>query len=397
MRLTHRFLISLAVLCTAAVAPAKAVRDAPQYPARLVLVDYAVTGAGTPRSWLGPVYAEVLCQRLRQSEHLLVVPPVEQRQQSAGVAASSVEMVTTNLLATLKNTRADYVLGGLLEDKGEKIHVVSVIAARVTGRPMVVDSGEVTLDKLFRSQADVIVQRLLPQTGQRFTADEYKAMSEYDPKSSSAVLELVGKGWRAWSSEAPEPSMALWREALKIEPHSTLATEALGQALVAYHRQILAEARDLAKDGVIERRHDAEAHFRLAEVLSESGEWEAAADEYEEAAKLRNAFLDAYLGWGYALLQEGHIDKAAAIFDSALLIDPRNARAYYNRGVAAFRQGKLEEARRYWDEGLKRAPDDPLLAAAVARYGTPSLAAGTLGPAASPGVDAGGSHREAKP
>ena len=117
------------------------------------------------------------------------------------------------------------------------------------------------------------------------------------------------------------------------------------------------------KTGVYPKRpisqpDNAMAQFHLAAALAEQGRWSAACDQYKLALSLHPNLVEAYVGWGRALLEMGQPEPAILKFEGALTLDPEEHTALYDKGVACFLLGNMDAARKQWNNVLKLYPDD---------------------------------------
>jgi tetratricopeptide (TPR) repeat protein len=336
---------------------------------RVVVADFVVTGLTAPRYWLGPVYSAVLARRLRPCLEMLVTEPLALRQAAQGSAPREIEGVVEALLQAAQSCRAAYAIGGLIEDLGAKLRITPVIVPSGPGKPYHPLRPEVTLDKLFQPQIDVVLAVFLRAMGIRVSAESYQAMVEYEPPFTPDTMELLGKGWRLYSPETPEDSFRLWRQALALDRKCALAEEALAETGRLYRQRLAEQAVAFYEREIANAPKDAAPHYHLAELYAEQGRWSPAAVEYERAVTLRMNFVDAYVGWGVAWLEMGQLEQAIAKFNGALVLEPTNRKALYNKGVALYRRGYNKEAIKQWEEVVRLYPDDKAARAALQSYG----------------------------
>jgi tetratricopeptide (TPR) repeat protein len=82
---------------------------------------------------------------------------------------------------------------------------------------------------------------------------------------------------------------------------------------------------------------DAEYYYNKGMGNAESGKFDRASRDFENAINLDNNYIDPYLARGEMNLQKGEYQNAKYDFDEVILMDPDNWKAYYLRGLANMR------------------------------------------------------------
>ncbi len=148
-------------------------------------------------------------------------------------------------------------------------------------------------------------------------------------------------------------------------PSDSQAQLHLGQALVGLGKKKEAEQyfRALIENGPGspsgQSGNLATAHYTLASLLVERGEFRNSITSFEKAIKLspeQGTWLAA-LGSAYAEI--GELDKAVACLQTAIEFDDTLSRAQYNLGTILAIQGKLEPAIESYKDALRNEPNDP--------------------------------------
>ncbi len=179
------------------------------------------------------------------------------------------------------------------------------------------------------------------------------------------------------------------RAALKTSPHSPVALNNLGKALLlrgrvvdaeAKFRQALAykpdygvahfnlamalrdqgrmeEARAECYEAVEFSPYNAEAHSNLAVVLWRMGDRAVAFEHFREAIRLNPDNEKFHYNFGLALDQAGLLDEALAEFRIVTDLDPRNVDAYLFIGYALGVKGQYQDAETVLRDVLKGHPD----------------------------------------
>ena len=90
---------------------------------------------------------------------------------------------------------------------------------------------------------------------------------------------------------------------------------------------------------------DAQYYYNRGVDRAESGKYDKAEKDFENAIDLDNTYIDPYVSRGEMYLQNGEYQNAKYDLDEAILIDPENWYAYYLRGVANMRLSSSKYSR----------------------------------------------------
>jgi tetratricopeptide (TPR) repeat protein len=90
---------------------------------------------------------------------------------------------------------------------------------------------------------------------------------------------------------------------------------------------------------------DAEYYYNRGVDRAESGKYDKAEKDFENAIDIDKTYIDPYVSRGEMYLQKGEYQNAKYDLDEAILIDPQNWYAYYLRGVANMRLSSSKYSR----------------------------------------------------
>jgi len=151
-------------------------------------------------------------------------------------------------------------------------------------------------------------------------------------------------------------TIALFRHALAVNPHSALSNYNLGLAhaqraelrtAVAYYRKALALAP----------RHK-RAHNNLGNALGRMGRYAEAARHFSHAFRIDPSFAEAHYNLARVLDADRRPADAVSQYSRALSIDPGYLDAHYNLANLFFRRGHVDRAIYHGSEALKLDPTD---------------------------------------
>jgi tetratricopeptide (TPR) repeat protein len=159
-------------------------------------------------------------------------------------------------------------------------------------------------------------------------------------------------------------AVGLLRQVLALEPHSAAAHYNLGAVLSQIGEW---EAAAASFDRAIAAQPDnADAYFNRGNVLYALKRLDAAIASYDLAIAQRPAHAGAYCNRANILSELGHREAAIASFDKAIAVNPRSAVAFYSRGVVLKELNRLEEALDSYSHAIAVNPN---LAAAYCNRG----------------------------
>jgi tetratricopeptide (TPR) repeat protein len=118
----------------------------------------------------------------------------------------------------------------------------------------------------------------------------------------------------------------------------------------------LAEARSSAHE-LLKTKNTAELHNLLGEIEEKDGQYVAAANEYETAARQDPSESNLF-DWGSELLLHRTLDPAVEVFQQASQRYPRSPRLALGLGVALFSRGNYDDAVKALLKGADLNPSD---------------------------------------
>jgi adenylate cyclase len=149
---------------------------------------------------------------------------------------------------------------------------------------------------------------------------------------------------RGWSllnggptnKDGVQRSVALFEDALRIDPDNSQARVGLAQALTLVYRnrwdpeaaRVLARADEAATRAVAAAPNYAHAHYVKAEVLGLSNRFDAALATYDSAIALDRNHAAAYVGRARNLVGIGRAADALAPVEKAIRLSPRDPDLY---------------------------------------------------------------------
>jgi lipoprotein NlpI len=138
------------------------------------------------------------------------------------------------------------------------------------------------------------------------------------------------------------------------------------------------KAIDDLNDAIRLNPHLAEAFHSRGVAWVKKGEYDKAISDFNKAISFNAQDAESFDGRGVAWFNKGEYDKAIADFNDAIRVNKQDTVAFYHRGLAEFNQGKYEIAATDFAQKLQLSQDGAsiiLLYLSRARSGVPDSAA----------------------
>ncbi len=333
--------------------------QAPSAPARpqgrsVAVLAFANLTGNPADDWLGQGMAESLTADFAKVRGLRSISreQIFDVQRSAGALTGRMEDERQSIELG-RRLGATWVVAGAVQRLGDRVRVTAQTIAVDEGRTVSSTKLDGTLNDVFDLQ-DRLVEELVRQGLQReLEQSEKRAIGAdaHDPEAyeaySRGMLNL-----RLATEESVARGIALFEQALAIEPGYVDALVALGSALqlrgaFLVKADTLARSRALLEQAIALAPDRADAHVRLGQVLATAGETDAA-----EAAIRRGLALDGDSSLAHSQLARvlwlgrANIDDAIAHFTRAAALAPQAGYTYLQLALLQALSGDLEGAER---------------------------------------------------
>jgi|SRR5688500_13505263 len=198
------------------------------------------------------------------------------------------------------------------------------------------------------------------------------AVSTDSGANRDRARELLDKGKDLYRNDQDEEAVALFQEALKLDPDLHQAHFRLGLSYEALGKREESEAEykkavETYKKYLADHENDPEAHYDLGQTYAGLGQYSEAIREYRIATRLKEDDADIYYDLGVAHTKLAQYDAAAVAFSKSLELDPENFRAQdgldeAKEGIKRIRTGRKHQAdllKKQKAEELKKAGATP--------------------------------------
>jgi adenylate cyclase len=224
-----------------------------------------------------------------------------------------------------------YVLEGSVRRMGGTVRVNAQLIDAGTGAHLWVEQMDATLQDNF-----AIANRLARMLSVELVNVEGRRAPRADPDA----VDLTMRGWSVLNGgpnkDDTQRSVALFEDALRIDPDNTQARVGLALALTLIYRnrwdpdpaKVLARADEAATRAIAAAPNYAHAHYVKAEVLGLSNRFDAALATYDRAIALDRNLAAAYVGRARNLNIIGRSADALAPVERAIRLSPRDPELY---------------------------------------------------------------------
>lgn len=257
-------------------------------------------------------------------------------------------VISRNTAFTYKGKAADarqigrelgvrYVLEGSVRRMGGTARVNAQLIDAGTGAHLWVEQVDVDQHTLATLQDNFGIANRLART---LSVELVNVEGRRPPRADPDAVDLTMRGWSILNGgpnkDDAQRSVALFEDALRIDPDSSQARVGLAQALTLIYRnrwdpepaKVLARADEAASRAIATAPNYAHAHYVKAEVLGLSNRFDAALATYDRAIALDRNHAAAYVGRARNLNVIGRAAEALAPVERAIRLSPRDPELY---------------------------------------------------------------------
>jgi len=229
-----------------------------------------------------------------------------------------------------------YVLEGSVRRTGGTVRVNAQLIDAGTGAHLWAEQMDVDQSTLALQDNFGIANRL----ARILSIELVNVEGRRSPRADPDAADLTMRGWSVLNGgpnkDDVQRSVALFEDALRIDPDNSQARVGLAQALTLVYRnrwdpepaKVLARADEAASRAISTAPNYAHAHYVKAEVLGLSNRFDAALATYDRAIALDRNLAAAYVGRARNLNVIGRAAEALAPVERAIRLSPRDPELY---------------------------------------------------------------------
>ena len=165
--------------------------------------------------------------------------------------------------------------------------------------------------------------------------------------SEAQRLQQVGK---------PQDAVALYRQAITIEPDNYLHYYDLGLLMVQLKE--LDTVRELFERAIALKPNCAKIHYQLGNISLEQKQYAAGIESYRQAVAIEPKCDRFYYALGEALFKNSQLQESEVHFTKAVTLNEQNFWAYYYLGLIKRQQNQPQEAIAYFQKVITLDPQN---------------------------------------
>jgi tetratricopeptide (TPR) repeat protein len=170
-----------------------------------------------------------------------------------------------------------------------------------------------------------------------------------DQKKALAFFH-AHKAEKLYGSGRYEEALAIYEEALRLNPNDAVSYSGKGDAL--YHLKRYEEALVAYENACRLNSNDAVNYSDIGDILCQLGRYEEALVAYEEALHIGPVDAVGYSNKGDTLCQLGRYKEALVAYEAALRVNPNDPAIYQLYGDAFYNLRQYEDALNAYDKAL---------------------------------------------
>jgi tetratricopeptide (TPR) repeat protein/predicted Ser/Thr protein kinase len=285
-----------------------------------------------------------------------------------GLQVSPASEVQARHVKSLEDARkelgATLVLTGTVQYSDTLVRVNAILTDGSTKKQLRAETVTVDSSNPFLLQ-DRIVEAAVGMLGIQLVPIEQADLQQHGTLQPGAYeFYLQGRGYlRNFDRpENLENAILLFQNALKVDPHYSLAFAGLGEALwrkyqLTSNKDLVGPALTACKNALSYGSSRAEAHLCLGTVYTGTGEYMKAVTEFNRTLELDPTMDVAYLNLGIAYEKLQQFSDAERIYKRAIDLRPDYWAAYSALGNYYFKKVQFEPAVGMFKQVVQLAPD----------------------------------------
>jgi tetratricopeptide (TPR) repeat protein/TolB-like protein len=199
--------------------------------------------------------------------------------------------------------------------------------------------------------------------------EEQKALVEHATNLPEAFQYYVqGIGYLRSGRRDPESMTSaeiLFNQALKLDPNFGRAQAALGEVFwqrydVTKQKRWVAPAQQACDKAIQLANAGAEGHMCLGLLENTTGQYEKAAEQFQQAAQLEPSNEQSYVNLAASYERLNQPEKAEEVYKRVIEIRPRESSGYSYLGAFYFGQAQYEKAQAMFEKAIALTPDSYL-------------------------------------
>jgi tetratricopeptide (TPR) repeat protein/TolB-like protein/tRNA A-37 threonylcarbamoyl transferase component Bud32 len=322
----------------------------------LAVLPFTVLGDDPQAQPFAAGLSETLTAKLTElvdAPNLQVVPASDVR--ASGVSTSD---------EARKQFGVNLVLEGSLHRSGDLVRVTTALIDARTRRQIHAEAITESVADVFRVEDDVVANTIkMLEISPR--QEDLKVLLNHGTEEPAAYdYYLQGQGYlfQYQIPENVENAILLFNRALQKDQNYGLAYAGLGEAYWRKYEhtqdsQWVKQASSACSQAIAKSNAGSKGHICLGLLDNGTGQYDAAAIEYQAAIRLDATSDAAYTGLAKAYENLGKVQDAEATYRQAISLRPNNPSGYVSLGWFFYNQARYQQAAEAFERAIALAPD----------------------------------------
>jgi tetratricopeptide (TPR) repeat protein len=251
-----------------------------------------------------------------------------------------------------------------LKKDGDLVRAAYSLTNTGTGKNLAGDTITAPVSDLFTIE-DKLTSGVADALQISLRAEERQALGSHSttlPEAFQYLVEGIGYLREGNKPESRASAETVFKQALKLDPNYGPADAGLGETYWSQYKetkqkrwiplaqQACAKAIELGNAG-------AEGHLCLGMLENGTGQYEKAAEQFQQAVQLDPAYDQAYFNLAEAYLNLNHPDKAEEAYHRYINVRPQYWGGYNDLGGFYFAQAEYDKAQAMFEKAVALKPD----------------------------------------
>ena len=270
----------------------------------------------------------------------------------------------TTLADAKKEFGVDLGLAVSLKQDGDLVRAAYSLIDTSTGKNVAGDSITAPVSDLFTIE-DKLTGGVAGALHLSLRPEERRALDEHAttmPEAFQYFAEGIGYLRQSSKPEALTSAETVFKEALRIDPNYGPAEAGLGETYwyrydITKQKPWIAMAEKACNKAVELGNAGAEGHLCLGTVANGTGQYERAAEQFQQAVQLDPVNDQAYHHLAEAYQNLNQLDKAEESYKRDIAVRPDFWRGYSGLGTFYVAQGEYDKAQVMFEKAVSLKPD----------------------------------------
>jgi len=252
-----------------------------------------------------------------------------------------------------------------LKQDGDLVRAAYSLIDAKTDKNLAADSVTAPVSDLFTIE-DKLTSGIADALKINLRTEERQALGAHSttlPEAYQYFVQGVGYLRLRAQREALDSAETVFKQALKIDPNYGPAEAGLGETYwylydMTQQKRWIEQAQQACSNAINLGNAGAEGHMCLGTIENGTGEFEKAAEQFQQAVQLDPVNDDAYVKLAKAYQNLNQLDKAEETYKRRISLRPEYWRGYSSLGVFYVSQSEYDKAHEMFQKALSLKPNN---------------------------------------